>query len=152
MLLVLVILGFYKLRIPAAAHGLLPVLLLGVGSGGVLMGIHQTLEAVRWASPEMRTTLAAAGASISLYPLAWAALAASLPLLVSALGVGAGLDEARSCGLTSGVPGALGVLGAVGVPRVPDRWPQVLRCDPNGRDTAVSLHPGWQAADRVRAA
>lgn len=109
-------LGFMRFRVPSAAHALWPVALVLLGVVGALSDIAQAQIALAFASPEVRSTLAAAGLRIAGYPAVTGGTVACVALLLSALLHGiprvitAG-DDARLTPQHALAPGLLGVVG-----------------------------------------
>jgi len=82
------VLGFLKWRVPASLSWLGMVLTLGLGVAGTLWGMQMAWEAVAVASEDIRATLTAAGASVAMYSTV-AALVCIAPIAMLACVAGA---------------------------------------------------------------
>ncbi|MBT3222759.1 MAG: hypothetical protein HN348_27095 [Proteobacteria bacterium] len=115
------LLACVRLRVPGVLYLVVPVMMIGVGSLGTVIGVSMAMDALVLCSPEIRSTLAAVGWSIAHYTDLSGAFGAGLLLLFSsvlaAVGVvvGAG-KEAKFLplhGIPSLVVGGLAAIAAL---------------------------------------
>lgn len=116
----LVVLPILRLRVPAPAWLLGPMLTGAVGLLGTVVGLRMAQEAVLYASAELQGTLMAAGLGIALITTFFGWFVAVIPLALGTLGLGVGLVVRPGIGarltLVHAVgPALVGLVGAVGV-------------------------------------